>query len=338
MTGLGSALGVRWWAIALGLTWLCWPEAAFAHDVRPAFLQLTETGPARYEVVWKRPLRGDSAPPMAPVFPDDCHEVLSSDSLSMQGALVERSSVECSSTLSGRSLRIQGLGRTRIDTLVQVNLTDGSTQSFLLRGSHDGFVVAAAASGLGVAGSYVALGVEHILFGFDHLLFVLGLVWIVRRWRPLVGTITSFTLAHSLTLALASLGLVRVPGPPVEAVIALSIVCLAAEILHGLSGRPGWTARRPWAIAFSVGLLHGLGFAGALAEVGLPASHLPLALVSFNVGVELGQVGCVLVLSFLLRVTRDWHARMPRWVEPCAVYALGTIAAFWAAERSMSFL
>lgn len=338
MTRLGGAHGVHLRVLVLSLLWLSCPQTAFAHDVRPAFLQLTQTGDARYQVVWKRPLRGDTAPPVTPVFPDDCHELSSSEALSVQGALVQRSSVECEATLSGRSLRLDGLSRTQIDTLVQVNLIDGTTQFLLLRTHHDQFVVAALPSPLGVARSYVALGVEHILFGFDHLLFVLGLLWIVRGFRRLVLAITSFTVAHSLTLALASLGVLHVPGPPVEAVIALSIVCLAAEIMHGLSGRPGWTARRPWAIAFSVGLLHGLGFAGALADVGLPAAHVPLALVSFNIGVELGQVGCVLIVSLLFRVTRDWRVPLPCWLERGAVYAFGSIAAFWVAERSMSFL
>lgn len=338
MTAMAGALGVRWWAIAVVTSWLSWSGAASAHDVRPAFLELTQTGPAHYDMVWKLPLRGDAAPAMTPVFPDDCHELSSSDALSAQGARVQRSAIECARTLSGRLLRVQGLGQTRLDTLVQVNLADGSTQSFLLRGSHDSFTVAVIPSALDVAGSYVALGVEHIMLGFDHLLFVLGLLWIVRGWRRLIGTITSFTLAHSLTLALATLDVVRVPGPPVEAMIALSIVCLAAEILRELSGSPGWTARQPWAIAFAVGLLHGLGFAGALADVGLPESQLPLALVSFNVGVELGQVACVLLVSFVLRLTRHWRANTPPWLARGTVYALGTVAAFWAAERSMSFL
>lgn len=337
MKGGAPEIGARLWGAVLCSVWLCWPEAAFAHDVRPAFLQLTQTGPARYEIIWKRPLRGDAAAPLTPIFPDDCHE-LASHARALEGALIETSFVECQATLSGRSLRVDGLRRTRMDTLVQVQLTDGTTESSLLRGSQDSFVVASAPSALSVAGSYVVLGIEHILLGFDHLLFVFGLLWIVRGSRRLVVAITAFTAAHSLTLALASLGVIHVPGPPVEAVIALSIVCLAAEIIHGFYGRPGWTARRPWAIAFSVGLLHGLGFAGALAEVGLPEAQVPLALLSFNVGVELGQVACVLVASYVLRLTHRLRARLPHWLEWGAVYALGTLAAFWAAERCMSFL
>ncbi|HEU5074664.1 MAG TPA: HupE/UreJ family protein, partial [Polyangiaceae bacterium] len=204
----GRALGARLWLVVLCSFWLCWPEAAFAHDVRPAFLQLTQTGPTRYEVIWKRPLRGDASAPLAPVFPDDCHAV-ASHTRALEGALIETSFVECQATLSARSLRIDGLRRTRMDALVQVQLTDGTTESSLLRGSQDSFVVASAPSAFGVAGSYVVLGIEHILLGFDHLLFVLGLLWIVRGSGRLVVAITSFTAAHSLTLALASLGIIH---------------------------------------------------------------------------------------------------------------------------------
>ena len=332
------AAELRWVRLLLlGLSVVCWPELGFAHDVRPAFLELTETGTASYDVIWKRPLRGDEPPAIEPVFPDDCHE-LSNHARATDGAWLERITIECAGTLSGRSLRLDGLGRTLLDTLVQVNLRDGTEQSLLLRGTEDSFVVAAAPSALGVASAYLGLGFEHILLGFDHLLFVLGLLWIVRGWRRLVTAITAFTLAHSITLALASLGVVHVPGPPVEAVIALSIVCLAAEIIHGRSGRPGWMARRPWAIAFGVGLLHGLGFAGALAEIGLPETQIPLALVSFNLGVELGQVACVLVVSLLRWLALRARVRAPHWLSWGAVYAFGTIAAFWAVERAAAFL
>jgi hypothetical protein len=167
----------------------------------------------------------------------------------------------------------------------------------------------------------------------------LGLLWLVRDVRQLVGAITAFTLAHSLTLALASLGLLEVPGPPVEAVIALSIVLIAAEIVHGLRCRPGWTARRPWTVSFAVGLLHGLGFAGALASVGLPRAAIPLALVSFNVGVELGQVAFVIaVLALLGALRRVRGIRLPRWAPWVAAYGFGALAAYWAVERTLSFV
>jgi hydrogenase/urease accessory protein HupE len=191
---------------------------------------------------------------------------------------------------------------------------------------------------LEVVASYTVLGVEHILLGVDHLLFVAALMMLVRGLRPLLLTITAFTIAHSVTLALATLGLIRVPGPPVEAVIALSIVFVAVEILRRDKGRPSLASERPWMVAFSFGLLHGLGFAGALAEVGLPEASIPLALVFFNVGVEIGQlvfVGVLLVGAALLR--RLAGPIPPRWATLVPAYAIGGLASFWLIERILAF-
>jgi hypothetical protein len=185
---------------------------------------------------------------------------------------------------------------------------------------------------------YLGLGIEHILLGIDHLLFVLGLLLIVRGAWMLIKTITAFTLAHSITLALATLGFVEVPSPPVDAAIALSIMFLAAEILRARQGRPGLAARAPWVVAFAFGLLHGLGFAGALSQLGLPPREIPLALLFFNVGVEIGQlmfVAAFLGLAWALRQLRV------RWPHPAALlpgYAIGTLAAFWFIERTSGFL
>jgi hypothetical protein len=199
--------------------------------------------------------------------------------------------------------------------------------------SSPSFTVAAAPSRLGIATTYVALGIEHILGGIDHLLFVLALFLLVGATRELVTTITAFTLAHSATLAAAALGFVHVPSAPVEAVIALSIVFVAAEIVHGLAGRPGLTARRPWVVAFIFGLLHGLGFAGALAEVGLPPHAIPLALLGFNVGVELGQLAFVAGLLGLGAAAARLAVPRPRWSAWVAPYAIGAVAAYWTLAR-----
>jgi len=181
------------------------------------------------------------------------------------------------------------------------------------------------------------LGVEHILGGVDHLLFVLALLLIVRGGRRIVATITAFTIAHSITLVSATLGWVHVAGPPVEATIALSIVFVAAEVLHGLHGKPGLTARAPWVVAFTFGLLHGFGFAGALAQVGLPQKAIPVALLMFNVGVEVGQlmfVGAVLVVHTVLRRLPIGHAS---WAQQAVPYAIGSVAMFWVIERIAAF-
>jgi HupE / UreJ protein len=184
---------------------------------------------------------------------------------------------------------------------------------------------------------YVGLGIEHILLGIDHLLFVFGLLLLVRGPWMLIKTITAFTLAHSITLALATLGFVAVPSRPVDAAIALSIVFLGAEILRARQGRPGLAARRPWVVAFAFGLLHGLGFAGALTALGLAPGEIPLALLFFNVGVEIGQllfVGACLALAWALR---QLQVSWPRWAVPLPAYAIGTIAAFWFIERMNGF-
>ena len=190
-----------------------------------------------------------------------------------------------------------------------------------------------------MAGAYLMHGVEHILFGFDHLLFVLALILIVRSGRVLLWTITAFTLAHSITLSLATLGVVQVPAPPVEAAIALSIVLLACEIIRLRRGQTSLTARWPWLVAFAFGLLHGLGFAGALTEIGLPQGDIPLALFAFNVGVEIGQLIFVAaVLGVLACVKRiDFPPVVERHALSIATYGIGTMAAFWFIERLAGF-
>jgi hydrogenase/urease accessory protein HupE len=181
--------------------------------------------------------------------------------------------------------------------------------------------------------TYVRLGVEHILFGIDHLLFVLCLLLLVRDIRRLLGTITAFTLAHSITLAAATLGFVRVSATPVEATIALSIVFLASELVRGEAGRSAVTRSYPWLVAFSFGLLHGLGFAGALAEIGLPQGEIPLALFAFNVGVELGQLAFITAVLLLARLVRVVPLRLPAWAPDTAGYAIGAMASFWVFSR-----
>ena len=197
-----------------------------------------------------------------------------------------------------------------------------------------------------VAATYLRLGIEHALFGFDHLLFVLALVILVRDWRRVALTVTAFTVAHSMTLAAATLGLVDVPGPPLEAAIALSIVLVAVEIVNARRGTPALTARRPWLVAFGFGLLHGFGFAGALAEVGLPHHAIPLALLFFNLGVEIGQlsfVAVVLAVVWLFRramALRLESALVQRTVDQLDVigaYAIGALAAYWLIERTSAF-
>jgi hydrogenase/urease accessory protein HupE len=242
-------------------------------------------------------------------------------------------------TLAGARIDFVGLQGTITDVLVRVQLRDGMSSTTLVRASQPWVEIAAASGPLAVMGAYLTHGVEHILFGFDHLLFVLALILIVRSGRVLLWTITAFTLAHSITLGLATLGLVHVPGPPVEASIALSILLLAVEIVRVNRGQISLTARWPWVVAFAFGLLHGFGFASALADIGLPHGDIPLALFAFNVGVECGQIAFVAAVLSVVALARRVGAglHVERYAPRIAPYAIGTLAAFWLFERVARF-
>jgi len=246
--------------------------------------------------------------------------------------------VSCDGGLIEQSISISGLAATNTDVLVRLEFINGTSQSVLLTPSKNSFQVPVTATNLQIAGTYTWLGITHILLGFDHLLFVFALLLIVRNNRLLLWTITAFTLAHSLTLAGATLGMVYVPQQPVEAIIALSILFLAMEIVHGQRGRPGAATKWPWMVAFIFGLLHGFGFAGALAEVGLPQQAIPVALVFFNVGVELGQllfIAVVLALGWILH--RLQQQKLLEKAETVAMYSIGSLASFWLFERISAF-
>ncbi len=253
------------------------------------------------------------------------------------GSHIQRWQIRHEGGLVGQTIHVDGIAGGATEVIVRVERQDGTSQTERLVPERPMFVVAAPTGAAEVAWSYLRLGVEHILGGVDHLLFVLALLLIVRGGKRIFVTVTAFTVAHSVTLVAATLGWVHVPGPPVEAIIALSIVFVASEVVHGLQGRPGLTARAPWVVAFSFGLLHGFGFAGALAEVGLPQTAIPLALLMFNVGVELGQ------LMFVVAVLAGWSllarlpARRPAWWPYVAPYAIGGLAMFWVIERITAF-
>ena len=239
----------------------------------------------------------------------------------------------------GQRIEFVGLQASITDVLVRVSRLDGSLTTTLVHPAQPWIEIAATPGAFSVAGTFLAHGIQRILGGFDHLLFVFGLLLLVSNGWMLVKTITAFTLAHSITLALAVLGAVRLPGPPVEATIALSILLLAVEIARKNRGEISFTLQWPWVVAFCFGLLHGFGFAGALAEIGLPQRDLPLALFTFNVGVEIGQlmfVAAVLSLrALLLRFRRARPTLL--YARPVASYGLGTLAAFWFFESVSSF-
>jgi hydrogenase/urease accessory protein HupE len=320
-----------------------------AHEVRPAYLELKQTGPETYDVFWKVPGRGeDLRLGLYVELPAGTTNLSEPRASFVNGAFAERWSIKRAGGLTGGTIHIAGLSATMTDVLVRVESREGTTQVIRLTPSAPSFVVEAVPRALDITRTYLVLGVEHILLGIDHLLFVLALLILVKGWRRLVGTITAFTLAHSITLAAATLGFASVPGPPVEAVIALSIVFVACEIVHRRQGRSGLTERWPWVVAFTFGLLHGFGFAGALHEVGLPQNAIPLALLLFNVGVELGQLLFIASVTAALtgaafigrRLSQLGIDPKPPYAasESVAAYAIGSVAAFWLIDRTLGFL
>ena len=315
------------------------PQEASAHESRPAYLQITESTADHYDVIWRTPLLSGMRLPIVLKLPNDARDVRQPIVQELSDSLLERRKVEVTRGLSGKRIDFVGLQATITDVLVRVQMLDGTYSTSLVSPSRPWIDVATSRGLLGVAGAYVKHGIEHILFGYDHLLFVLALILIVRSARVLLLTITAFTIAHSITLSLATLGVVRVPGPPVEAAIALSILLLACEIIRSKQGQVGLTAKWPWLVAFSFGLLHGFGFASALAQIGLPQRDIPLALFAFNVGVEIGQLIFIAIVLSALAFAR--YAKVPphfeRYASTVATYAIGIVAAFWFIERMARF-
>jgi hydrogenase/urease accessory protein HupE len=322
-------------------------QPARSDELRPGYLELRQTSSGTYNLLFKIPARGDDLRLAIYInLPEGTQDVGAPRASFSDGAYIERRTIRRDGGLVGRALTIEGLSATSTDVLVRVESLAGSIQTERLSPTKTSFVVQATPDAEEVAATYLRLGVEHILFGFDHLLFVLALVILVREWRRVVVTVTAFTIAHSITLAAATLGYVNVPGPPVEATIALSIMLVAVEILNARRGKPSLTARLPWLVAFSFGLLHGFGFAGALAEVGLPHHAIPVALLFFNIGVEIGQlvfVAAVLAMIWLLRHAASQileAALVKRAFERLDVtiaYGIGVIAAYWLIERTTAF-
>jgi hydrogenase/urease accessory protein HupE len=306
-----------------------------AHELRPAYLELRQIEQDTFDVLWKVPAKGELRLGLYVRFPEDCAETKTRTIYPTGDAHIERWRVSCPGGLVGKTITIDGLATTLTDVLARLQWSDGRTQTVRLDASQTSLVVEAAPGWRQLAVAYTSLGVEHILLGVDHLLFVLGLMIIVRSLGTLVKTITAFTVAHSITLGLAVFGVVNVPSRPVDAAIALSIVFLGAEIVHAQRGQVGLTYRYPWIVAFAFGLLHGLGFAGALTSLGLPAADIPVALLCFNVGVELGQLFFVAVIIAMVHSFRALEIRWPRWAELMPAYVVGSLATYWTIQRTV---
>ncbi|MCC2651517.1 MAG: hypothetical protein K0R41_660 [Geminicoccaceae bacterium] len=324
-------------ALAVVTLSTCLASVSFAHEVRPAYLGLKEEAPGSFEVLFKTPMVGDLRLSLGVSFSGRVQAVTPVTFRATGDALVQTWRIQASEGLAGRDVRILGLENTVSDALLRVEFADGRSWDQRLTPAAPAATVPAATSGSGVAATYFSLGVEHILLGYDHLLFVLGLILVTATLRQLAGAITAFTAAHSITLAAATLGLVRVPPKPVEAVIALSIAFLAVEIVRARSGKAGMAAQAPWVVAFAFGLLHGFGFAGALSEIGIPAGHIPIALFFFNVGVEAGQFLFVAAVMALAATARLVPLRLPPWATLVPPYLIGSLAMAWFVQRVVAF-
>lgn len=314
------------------------PALSNAHEMRPGYLEIRETATDTYDVLWKVPALGDDMRlGLYLRFEDDVRNVTEPVSGFIGSAHTQRMRIQRENGLIGTTITIDGLDATYTDVLLRLERANGVEITHRLTPTSPSYVVQAEPGHGQIALTYIMLGVEHILLGIDHLLFVLALLMIVANFKKLVATITAFTIAHSITLALAALGFVSMPGPPVEAIIALSIVFVAAEIVRGRQGIAVLTARVPWIVAFTFGLLHGFGFAGALSEIGLPQSAIPLALFSFNVGVEIGQLLFVSGVVVLYSIAKRIQPVPPAWAWRIPTYTIGGVAAFWTIDRIAGF-
>ena len=318
-------------AVAIAIVLLI-PQFASAHEVRPAYLSIQEEAPNEFSVLFKTPMQGNARLALSALFSGRVEAVTPRLSRATGGAMMQTWRVRTAEPLAGQTVLIEGLQNTMTDALVHVAFVNGNTWTARLTPSQPSAAIPASQSAWTMFGAYVRHGVEHIWLGFDHLLFVACLMLIVRDWRKLVKAITAFTVAHSITLTCATLQWATLPPRPVETMIAVSIVLVAAEVVRMERGQLSLTIARPWVVAFAFGLLHGFGFAGALVELGLPQGEIPLALLSFNIGVEFGQLAFIAVLLSALYCVRRL-VPLSRQAVVASAYSIGIVAAFWCAQR-----
>lgn len=324
--------------LALLLVILALIRPAGAHELRPGYLELDERAPGQFSVLWKVPAAGDRRLGLYVHLPQNCRDTAQHTNAIENNAYFERWQAQCDGGLKDRTISVEGLRSTMTDVLARIAWADGTVEIGRLTPETPTLHLRGVQTEIEVAGTYFLLGVEHILGGIDHLLFVLALMLLIREPWMLVKTITAFTLAHSITLAGASLGYFSLPQKPVEAAIALSIAFVARELIRMKPGERRLSLAYPWVVAFSFGLLHGFGFAGALKEIGLPQGDVPLALLTFNLGVEAGQlvfVGAILAVYAAVTALFEWPLARGRLA---AAYVIGSVATFWLLERLASFL
>jgi hydrogenase/urease accessory protein HupE len=316
---------------------LLWPCVVLGHELMPGYLELEETAQNVYDVIWKLPLQRGARLPLAPRFPDDCALEGNLEARLERRALVYGAQLTCEASLQGRVVSIDGLRAVGTEVLLRVTSLNASGTETILIQPEKGQALIGAVDGDAQqtsAFTYLRLGIEHILLGVDHLMFVLALLLIVRDGWTLFKTITAFTVANSVTLSVAAIGVMRVPTPPLNAAIALSILFMAVEVVRSWRGQTSFTIRRPWVVAFGFGLIHGFGYASGLAELGLPRGELLLALLLFNIGIEIGQDVFVFLVLALKRSFRQLEIHWPRWAVRLPGYAVGVAGAYWTFEHT----
>jgi hydrogenase/urease accessory protein HupE len=310
-----------------------------AHESQPGMLELRQVDKDRYEVTWRAPIYFGQPHPARLELPEHWKTVVEpTERLLADSQVFSRVVVVGSQGVEGSILRFTGLEKTITDVFVRLNRLDGTVMTAVIRPTKPYAQLRGERSWYTTAGEYIGLGFHHILQGVDHLLFVLGLLLIVKGRMTLLKTITAFTVAHSITLAIATLGYAHAPLPRLNAAIALSILFLGPEIVRTWRGETSLTIRYPWIVAFLFGLLHGFGFASGLSTTGMPKAELPLALLFFNVGVELGQLVFVFTALALARSFKVLEVRWPRWVEELPGYTVGSLGAYWTIQRTIMLL
>ncbi|MGO9265326.1 MAG: HupE/UreJ family protein [Candidatus Binataceae bacterium] len=330
---MGFSLPIPLLAAALLLT--VFPPSVGAHEIRPAYLEVTETADHHFDVLWKQPSIGTQLLRLVPQVSNGLLDGKPTEESSANSFLVRRwrNVPVTRASFDRATIRIDGLEYTITDALVNLSFADGQNIQEILRPRSPALVIHLTGTGKVPVPAYLLLGIEHILTGFDHLSFVLGLLLLVRSRLTLIKTITAFTVAHSLTLAAAALKWVHVNPSVIEALVAFSIVFVALELVRAYRGHFGLTARYPWVIAFTFGLLHGFAFAGSLAQIGLPEHNIPLSLLLFNIGVEIGQLLFVGVVLIVIELLKRLPRRLPDWTTWIPPYGIGGLASFWVIER-----
>lgn len=308
-----------------------------ADQIQTAYLQLTEIEPEIYQVLWKVPATSEQRLSLEVVFDNKTKTVSNMGEVYLDNAYIRNWSIHRKGGIETSLITIQGMKSSAVEVLVRIAKLNKEEFVHRISAAEPVYRVPEAMALQQTFQAYFLLGVKHILIGIDHLLFIIVLMLLVKELPILIWTITSFTLAHSITLSLSTLGVLILPAPPVEACIALSIVFVVCEILRHRRGIDSLTTSKPWLMAFIFGLLHGLGFAAVLMEIGLPTSAIPMALLSFNIGVEVGQlvfIGTILAISTLI-IPRKIAVAFQ--VSSLPLYAIGTLATFWTIERTVSF-